>query len=342
MYADSGNPAESLETTTLLQTPVSSSTTQFNQLVSRLNTQYPSLLVTTVKDSTDASWAVIEGTMTTNSPFSSPVRNPRMVIHAPVDAQDITFRFEVHFMTICSGNVKDESFSEHLQSMIPDSGYFLCSGLPEHLAVNLTFEIKQVRKWNSPFTRIDHRECRLWFRPKHIPACNLKYSMACDKCMKLRHYVSTELKRRASVTPEVKAQRVLPTSNYPITYLTPTSKTKRLMLTIKEQKTAQHRLKQYQEYDINVGEATSSELLAMVSHIQQKTKKKLEDILAEADSVGKGDILREKWKMDVEDRLAFTKDQQQNGKRTHKLLYILFVIILALVHVIKQFRRDHS
>lgn len=51
----------------------------------------------------------------------------------------------------------------------------------------------------------------------------------------------------------------------------------------------------------------------VVSHIHQKSKAELTSLLDEADRVGKGHILREKWKQDVEKRVSFDKDQRKNG-----------------------------
>ena len=56
---------------------------------------------------------------------------------------------------------------------------------------------------------------------------------------------------------------------------------------------------------MNVGKASNEELLGVVAHIHHKSPSELDSILAESDKVGKGDILREKWKQDVEDRISF-------------------------------------
>ena len=74
------------------------------------------------------------------------------------------------------------------------------------------------------------------------------------------------------------------------------------------------KLEKYRQYDISVGEATHGELLELVSAIQRKSTGELEALLAEADRVGKGDTVRQKWRQDVEEHLAFHKDQRQNSK----------------------------
>ena len=52
----------------------------------------------------------------------------------------------------------------------------------------------------------------------------------------------------------------------------------------------------------------------MVSSISDIGKEELEKVLKEADANGKGDLLRKVWKLDVEERLQYHKDQKKNGK----------------------------
>lgn len=139
---------------------------------------------------------------------------------------------------------------------------------------------------------------------------NLKFGVRCTFCSKLHHYLVSESSRRQKITPEQKAKRVLPSSKCPIKYLSPCSKAKRYELTQQELTSAKRKL---QKYDVNAGEASNEELLALVSHIHHKSRSDLEALFAEADKVGKGDVLREKWKQDVEDRMMFDRDQQKNG-----------------------------
>ena len=59
---------------------------------------------------------------------------------------------------------------------------------------------------------------------------------------------------------------------------------------------------------------THDELLTLTSQIHHKSRAALKGLLLEADRAGKGAVLREAWKQDVEDRAAFQKDQKSNGK----------------------------
>ena len=66
-------------------------------------------------------------------------------------------------------------------------------------------------------------------------------------------------------------------------------------------------------YDVNVDDATNEELLTLTSQICCKFKFELQTLLAEAEKSGKDSLLKETWKQDVEERLAFNKDQKKNG-----------------------------
>ena len=66
-------------------------------------------------------------------------------------------------------------------------------------------------------------------------------------------------------------------------------------------------------YDVNVDDLTYHELLTLTSQINYKSRSELENLLYEAERAGKGDVLKETWKQDVEDRIAFQRDQRKNG-----------------------------
>ena len=50
-----------------------------------------------------------------------------------------------------------------------------------------------------------------------------------------------------------------------------------------------------------------------MSAISDIGKDEPQKVLSEADKKGREDILRNVWKLDVEERLKFQKDQKQNG-----------------------------
>ena len=275
-----------------------SPTPQFNELLQCIKNKYNCLSVEVHSDKM-AHWAVIHGKMTTVTPINTPVHNPRMIVHAPHNGTDMKFIFEANFITIFSGNTTDDSFNNLLQSMLSNSGYFLCPGMPLDIVEKCTFEAKNVRKWMSPFHRIDHKECEQWFR---APLKKSIHAPTCSKCIKLRHYLVTEVRRRAAVTSTQKEKRALPTSRCPVKYLTPCTRRMRMALLRKETNYMQRKVHCYKKYDINVGTATQNELIELVAHISRTSNIELQKVLAEADRAGKGDVLRMKWKQDVDER----------------------------------------
>lgn len=92
------------------------------------------------------------------------------------------------------------------------------------------------------------------------------------------------------MTAEEKIKRTLPSSNYPLSYLSPPSLKACLASGLKERK-QKGKAQRYTSYDINVEDATHGELLSLVSSIHHKSQGELEKLLQEADAAGHGAIL---------------------------------------------------
>lgn len=78
--------------------------------------------------------------------------------------------------------------------------------------------------------------------------------------------------------------------------------------------------------DVHLKDETDASLLEATAHINNQTRAELEKLLTKADRAGKGTILRETWKQDVEDRLLFNKDQRQNGEKKCWCYYFLVCV----------------
>jgi hypothetical protein len=289
--------------------------TNFDQLLINIRDNNPSLSVRKFIDEQNQKyWATIDAGLTLDSPLSTPIPNPRLVLTAPANnLSETSYILEAHFMPVKSGSVRDAEFDELLRSLLPGSAYYLCEGITQEVAASITFEAKNLRRWKHPHCRVDHQQCLMWICLPGVVPLNLKYGVRCTSCTKLHHYLMSEISRREKVAPEQKAKRILPTSKCPIKHLSPYSKEKRYELIRQERTCAKGKLHKYEKYDMNVGEASNEELLTVVEHIHHKSRSELDAILAEADKAGKGDILREKWKQDVEDRISFDRDQRKNG-----------------------------
>ena len=287
----------------------------FDRLLISIREKLPALSIREFSDSQDKHWAVIDRGLSLDSPQEcrTPVCNPRMVLMCPSsDIFDIAYVFEVHFVEFKQGATNDAHFHELMLSLHPGSGYHICDGISKELADQASFSVKNIRRWGYPFCRTDHQLCVMWFQLEKIPL-NLKYGIHCSFCEKLHHYLVSEICRRQRVTPDQKAKCALPSSKCPISYLSPNTRAKRFEMTRQELTSAKKKLQKYEKNDVNVGEASNEELLTVVSHIHHKSRSELECLLTEAEKVGKGDILREKWKQDVEDRISFDRDQRVNG-----------------------------
>ena len=80
-----------------------------------------------------------------------------------------------------------------------------------------------------------------------------------------------------------------------------------------ERKSALKSLKKYNKLDFTLNCIQHEEFLEAVSVIMEKCPQQLKQVLTEADARGKGETMRKLWKHDVEDRIAFMKDQTNNG-----------------------------
>ena len=69
--------------------------------------------------------------------------------------------------------------------------------------------------------------------------------------------------------------------------------------------------------DVSLSPELSSEMRQITSKISSQYYECLDDIFEEAEKKmkGKGRLMKEMWKQDVDDRKAFWKDQCRNGRR---------------------------
>ena len=159
-----------------------------------------------------------------------------MIVHvAKQSPEGVTFKFEAHFITMYSGAMSDPLFNTLLQSLLPDSSYHLCPGLPESIGSQLTFDVKNARKWGTPFNRFDHIHCKLWFPLEKKLVLKSQRGITCEFCTKLFYYSNRRIKTQASIPPEEKDRRAQPSSHCPVKYLTP--KSKQLRATRKKKQT---------------------------------------------------------------------------------------------------------
>ena len=285
--------------------------TPLSRILSFTRQNYPEVTISCTS-SNEVDWAIIQGQLLLSSSLPYPSYNPRVILSWSQTEQEVNVTFEVNLVPIkqakCGSDVLE--LFQMVETLLPTSGFVLCQGLDEKVAEEATFDCKNVRKWGFPFNRMDHIDCVMWFQRPPDSTIN-----RCGKCRDLGYYLKKEVQRRKSVTPERKARRVLPSSKYPISKLTPVSQRTRIDSIRKARSKLQLKVKSSQKLlETSVNNVTHGELIELVSKIQRTSKDQLERLMAEADAAGKGDLLREAWKQDVEDRRAFDKDQHGNGE----------------------------
>ena len=112
--------------------------------------------------------------------------------------------------------------------------HVLCPGLlgVVDLQSELGYIPETVRLINGPVTTIHSKRCKIW----HIPARNLKSKAdesdprrqrVCGECLISDRYVNKAIQKKREMESSKRHKRQQPSSNYPMKYLSPKSKTKR-------------------------------------------------------------------------------------------------------------------
>ena len=94
-----------------------------------IKSRYPPLSVeVAVHDG--RTWGIIRGGIGIEPNIQTPLHNPRIVICSESNSS-VTFKFEAAYVLLVCGRLLEdnEHFHELVQTLLPESGYFLCQGL---------------------------------------------------------------------------------------------------------------------------------------------------------------------------------------------------------------------
>ena len=209
-----------------------------------------------------------------HKPTLTPMSNPRVIVESV--GTTMTLHLEAHLRRIKSFPVQgnEPELYSLIQSLNTNSGYVLCKGLPDVLMKEVKFESKSLRRWSPVFSRSDHMECLMWYKPvKSVK----EQSVVCPKCTRLLYHLQDTLRKRKSLSPKTRNKRVKASSKYPKKYLTPKSRA----LCYKNEKLQALRdkkqLNKLRKYDMDISEMSNNDVLALVAEIENKSKKKVED-----------------------------------------------------------------
>ncbi|XP_065918300.1 uncharacterized protein [Dysidea avara] len=231
------------------------SASALDNVVKELESTFPALIVESCVLG-GRRWAIVRGKPSMESSIDLPVYSSRMII--TVSAEDtVSFKFEAMFVIIANGVLPADRdrFHELVRSLCPESGYFLCEGIPYEMATLMDFQTKSMRKWDFPFQRLDHKNCDMWMCSTSLTSTTRR----CKCCSNLMYYIKREGKKQQAVTAEEKAARVHPSSHFPIKYLSPANQEERRNSIVKEKKALQRQVKKRLTVnDANVDDVTNA------------------------------------------------------------------------------------
>ena len=224
---------------------------------------------------------------------------------------------------------------EQAQKYVTDK-HVLCPGLleVEDLHSLLGYIPKTLTLFNGPVTTVHSNSCKIW----HIPAKNVKskaednrHQRVCRECLLSGRYVKKAIQEKRTIDSSKRHERKQPSSNYPMKYLTPKSKTARYANSrLQRHRLEKHVKKLYKRTKVELPQGQSAELCQLIESIESSDegKKELTKIFNEGNQLKSskgykaGDFLKEVWR---KDRESFFKDQRSNG-----MLAFLFCYNLSL------------
>lgn len=254
-----------------------------------------------------------------------PIANPRLCVFA--EGNSIQYKWQVLFQAVSCGVYCQSAIKSYLEQLKLQSGFKLCPGIREY-PKEIRFDTKNVHRWGMPFNRVDAQSCTLWHVPHNIhhPAGD-KLRDTCQPCRVLHHNICRLVEKAQAVTEEQKIARTSVQSNYPLKYLSPSSKEARISKLSKERKNLSAKLSSVVNLDYNLSDKQHAELLEIVRSVNCQGSKAIDELCSKGDTLlgEENNPLREVWYQDVIERLEYEKDQTKSGTMHQRacMFYIL-------------------
>ena len=209
-----------------------------------------------------------------------PLSNPRLCIFA--EGGLVQYKWQVLFQTISCGVYCEETIKAYLEQLKPQSGFKICPGISEY-PKEIRFDTKNLRRWGIPFNRIDALSCVLWHVPHNIhhPTGD-KLRDTCHPCRVLHRDICKLVEKAQTVTVEQKVARTSVQSNYPLKYLSPSSKGAWISKVSKEQMNLAAKLS---SYELGLWSQHHAELLQMVCTINHEGRKAIDELCSRGDQL---------------------------------------------------------
>ena len=214
-----------------------------------------------------------------------------------------------------------------VQQLLPGSGYIACSGIHDYndqyyrLVRHFQFKNLQTVKIGEKVIRYESINCQLWHRLPEVRGklSSRRFNM-CNECKTTDLSVSRRANRESKVPEAQKALRTSTESNYPVSWLSPSSQKVRVRRLMRERKALLERIEKYDCTRITLDDEQDKEVRTITSTIDNNDvlREQLDDIFMEADKhqEGHGAMLQDIWEADVatRDLNDFKDDQERNSK----------------------------
>ena len=195
----------------------------------------------------------------------------------------------------------------------------------------IKYDVKQLRRSDHPFNRIDSSNCLL-FHKLAKNAGILEKDLNCVLCTSCKHLVSDLNERlKTAVSSSGKVKRQQPSSTCPLKYMSPTSQKRRKENSQRERDKHRAKLQKYSHTEITLDDEQHDELTKLVEAIDEQGGKELETILQDAECHGVGNAVCEIWEIDKQRmKEQFSQDQETNCE-FNNYNYIYRSIVLSIL-----------
>ena len=222
------------------------------------------------------------------------------------------------------GVLQDEAdFEKILDQLLPESNFAVCPGISDYqsrysaLIRHATKNVKTISV-GEEVVRYEALNCLLWHQKTDSRVTVLDRSSGmCTECKKVDRALEREARYSDALTSEEKIMRTFPTSNYPLSLLSPASQKVRIRRLMNEQKALNIKLREYEHFSASLDDEQSDELAAIVQIIDAdpSIRAELDQLFLEADehAEGHGTSLQEMWEADAAAE-NFMNDQQRYSK----------------------------
>jgi len=173
------------------------------------------------------------------------------------------------------------------------------------------------RTWGFPFERIDSNKCLLLHLPvnkKQVPGSVL--FNVCKHCKKLYQKLKDVSKKRR----RNEANRVSKSSKCNWRFLSPKSANRRFHNLTSDARRLSKEVKRRlsKKVQVSLNSESCDQIEQITGKISSQFRKDLDGIFedAEVKAKGNGKLLKAIWQQDVDEKMAFWKDQSRNGRHS--------------------------